>query len=495
MDDRSYEMSHQRQKATGTFGVYRDHPAAEAELEQEPGMEEVEDYYASPVQQQDYYSNQAGDNISSFTLQNYRRSKRTRLGLKLVSAGILLITIGILTTVIGKRNSQPQTTDNSNQKQPYNPREPDLTATTRPPTAVVEPEELGETPSPTKAPGSTTPVSEMELYEYLSLIMGDEALKNEQSVAHASYKWLDDDDKNWANFSPEQILQRFSLACVYLATHSDSNPWKNTEGWMSSANECEWHGITCDDRKEIVKLNLTDNGLSGVIPQELSLLSKTLLALDLSGNPITNGHDSLSFLGELVHLKLLNIQDTLVGSEGIPTHISSLTKLGKYFAFSSLLLLTKVSPDPLTHLRYLEISENSLNSTIPLGLADLPNLQALYAYKSGITGKVEDFLPRMKSIFEIWLDDNYDLGGTIPTEVGMLTTVASLSISNAAVEGPIPSTIGLLTNMQQLWLYGNYLSGEIPSEIGALSALKIFAVEDNEIMDTSMPSQVCDLDM
>ena len=151
--------------------------------------------------------------------------------------------------------------------------------------------------------------------------------------------------------------------------------------------------------------------------------------------------------------------------------------------------------EPLTRLRYLEISENRLNSTIPQGLADLPNLHALYAYKSGLMGKVQDFLPRMKSIFEIWLDDNYELGGTIPTEVGLLTDLASFSISNGAVIGQIPSEVGLLTNMQQLWLFGNYLSGEIPSQIGSLSALKIFAVEDNAIKDTSMPQQICDLEM
>jgi Leucine-rich repeat (LRR) protein len=453
-------------------------------------MEEVEDYYANPLQQNDYYSQQAGANISSFTQQNYRRSKRTRLGFYLVSAGILLIIIGVITSVIGKISSQQSTASPSNQKQPYNPREPDLTATERPPNDPP----VQTTPSPTAAP--PTPVAEMELYEYLSMMVGEDALEDQQSVAYKAYEWMDQ-DTNVASYNSEQIRQRFAVACVYLATHNDQHPWKDSNGWMSSANECEWHGITCNDRKEILKFNLTDNGVTGDLPSEISLLAKTLLALDISGNPITNSFGNLAFLHELRALKMLNFQDTLIASEGIPTQISSLTKLEVLITANTSITgpLDGRVFEPLTRLRYLELSDNALNSTIPQQIADLPNLHALYAYRSGITGNVQDFLPRMKSIFEIWLDDNYELGGTLPTTVGLLTNLASFSISNGDLSGTIPSEIGLLSNMQQLWLYGNYLSGDIPSEIGSLSLLKIFAVEDNIIKDTSMPKQVCDLEM
>jgi Leucine-rich repeat (LRR) protein len=151
--------------------------------------------------------------------------------------------------------------------------------------------------------------------------------------------------------------------------------------------------------------------------------------------------------------------------------------------------------EKMSHLRYLEISENAFNSTIPELLAKLPKLSAFYAYDCGIQGELQDFLPHMKSMFELWMDDNDDLGGTIPTLIGGLTDLASLSLANNDIVGTIPSEIGKLTKMDQMWLYGNWITGTIPSEIGLLTALKIFAVEDNSIKETSMPSEVCQLDM
>lgn len=149
----------------------------------------------------------------------------------------------------------------------------------------------------------------------------------------------------------------------------------------------------------------------------------------------------------------------------------------------------------LTRLRYLDLSETTFNSTIPETLAKLPRLSALYAYKSGLRGKVGDFLPYMTNMFEMWLDDNYDLGGTIPSSIGTLTALASFSLANGDISGTIPSEIGKLTGMQQMWLYGNWLTGTVPSEIGRLTSLKIFAIEGNSIKNTVMPQEICQLDM
>ena len=91
---------------------------------------------------------------------------------------------------------------------------------------------------------------------------------------------------------------------------------------------------------------------------------------------------------------------------------------------------------------------------------------------------------------EVWIDDNPNLGGSIPTEIGDHTTLKSLSVSNCGLTGEIPSEIGLLTDMEQMWLYGNYLEGKIPGEIGDLVKLKIFQVEDNDLTG-DMPNEIC----
>jgi hypothetical protein len=150
--------------------------------------------------------------------------------------------------------------------------------------------------------------------------------------------------------------------------------------------------------------------------------------------------------------------------------------------------------EPMTELIYLELGGNSFNSTIPLEISKLPKLEAFYGYDCDLEGDIE-YIANMDNIFELWMDDNPGLIGTIPTEIGKLTSLASLSFSGCDLSGRIPTEIGELIMMEQMWLFGNWLSGEIPSEIGLLTELEIFGVEDNNITDVTMPSEICDLEL
>ena len=87
---------------------------------------------------------------------------------------------------------------------------------------------------------------------------------------------------------------------------------------------------------------------------------------------------------------------------------------------------------------------------------------------------------------------NPNLAGTIPSDIGTVTTLASLSLSECGLYGTMPSELGLLSDMQQMWLYGNQLSGTIPIELGNLKHLNRFEVEQNEIVGV-MPAEVCSL--
>jgi hypothetical protein len=303
---------------------------------------------------------------------------------------------------------------------------------------------------------------------------------------------------------------------------------------MSYSDECKWHGILCDQSGGIIKLNLTDNGLQGEVPSELALLSDSLLGLDLSLNGITNSFEGLAFMGDLTKLKLLNIEETFVASNGMPTYISKLTDLGTFLSpgnssnleFGCLSRADDMEPlslsldlsvreieilavadtlisgalngsvfEPLTRLRYVDLGGNEYNSSLPKALIQLPNLEALYASDCGLEGEIQKTLTHTINIHELWLDDNDNLSGTIPADVGKLTKLVSLSMTNSKIGGTIPTEMGKLTNMRQMWLYGNWLSGSIPSELGLLTAMEIFGIEDNNITNVSMPKEICDLNM
>mmetsp|Transcript_25669 Transcript_25669/g.53534 ORF Transcript_25669/g.53534 Transcript_25669/m.53534 type:complete len:192 (+) Transcript_25669:616-1191(+) len=144
----------------------------------------------------------------------------------------------------------------------------------------------------------------------------------------------------------------------------------------------------------------------------------------------------------------------------------------------------------LDSLRFLLVDGNQFHSTIPVEIAGLPNLEYFFATDAMITGDLS-YMESMSVIFEHWIDRNPELGGTIPSLVGTLTTLQSLSLADCNLTGTIPESLGQLKLMQQMWLYGNQLTGEIPASLGDLQFMKIFRVEGNNLSD-HMPEGVCD---
>ena len=65
------------------------------------------------------------------------------------------------------------------------------------------------------------------------------------------------------------------------------------------------------------------------------------------------------------------------------------------------------------------------------------------------------------------LDDNQSLSlAVIPPELGSLTMLQELDLSDNHLSGVIPPKLGSLANLQRLSLDNNQLSGVIPPELG-----------------------------
>jgi Leucine-rich repeat (LRR) protein len=176
---------------------------------------------------------------------------------------------------------------------------------------------------------------------------------------------------------------------------------------------------------------------------------------------------------------------------GVPSFLGSLVLLEKLDMSFTLFHGDINAPvfAKLSNLKYLEMGGNSYNSTIPSEIYQLPLLERFYIQNSFVEGNLE-FIKSMPVIFELWLDDNPGMVGTIPTEIGNLKTLESISFSGCKFYGQIPSEIGLLTGMQDIWLYNNGLTGTIPTQLGNLANLQNFQTEGNDLKG-SMPSEIC----
>ncbi len=96
----------------------------------------------------------------------------------------------------------------------------------------------------------------------------------------------------------------------------------------------------------------------------------------------------------------------------------------------------------------------------------------------GLYGTLPPQLGRLTGLRRLSISDKYDLDGeenyvtgTIPPELGSLANLVHLDLHTNFLSGEIPAELGMLENLQEMLLWDNELTGEIPGELGSLSSL------------------------
>ncbi len=126
---------------------------------------------------------------------------------------------------------------------------------------------------------------------------------------------------------------------------------------------------------------------------------------------------------------------------------------------------------------------NNLTGTIPSELGNLSSLTSLHLDGNSMTGTIPKELGNLSNLSELDLADN-NLTGTIPSELGNLSSLTWLDLGGNALTGTIPSELGNLSSLTRLYLWDNELTGTIPEELGSLSNLSRLGLSDNELTGT-----------
>ena len=239
-------------------------------------------------------------------------------------------------------------------------------------------------------------------------------------------------------------------------------------GFLTSSTNC----------KDLRKLILSENPLSGVLPISIGNLSNAMDLLYLSACNIKGSIPSE--IGNLNNLTTLHLEtNELTGS--IPKAIGRLQKLqGLYLQHNKLQGSITTDLCGLRSLSEFYSDGNELNGSLPQCLDSLISLRTLSLGFNRLTSVIPSSLWSLRDILNVNLSSN-SLNGTLPVEIGNLKVVIKIDLSRNDLSGEIPSSIGDLKNMQRLSLAENKFQGSIPDSLGGLTSLNFLDMSSNNL--------------
>ena len=270
------------------------------------------------------------------------------------------------------------------------------------------------------------------------------------SPLYLANKWLVL-DPNFPSYSQARKYQRYVLAALYYATAGDN--WYNNTNWLSyEVSECYWFSQTvldelkdrpiCNDAGRLTMVSLASNNLQGMLPD-------------------MRGFNSVPFLPDIVVFDIANNNVsgvTPVLYAGVPIEVVSISNNS----------FTELSPSTAffgSAIRVLRADANKIQM-----VADgnawhvLPKLEFYNVTDNLFEGILGHQISAAENLTYVGAGHT-NFGGTVPTEIGLLSKLVELDLSGSAhMSGSLPTELGLLQNLQRVDIRESGLTGALPRE-------------------------------
>ncbi len=175
----------------------------------------------------------------------------------------------------------------------------------------------------------------------------------------------------------------------------------------------------------------------------------------------------------------------------IPSEVSLLSNI-RYVYFAGIFIPSDIwltdSLVAMTGLTWLYIASQTVStkqtsSTLPTQIGLLTSLERISLVNTRLNGTLPTEFGLLTKLANLELSLN-DLSGTIPTEIGLLTDLVVLDLSySPMLTGFVPSEVGALTNLSKLDFHFTSMSAQIPPEVCALG-LEVTMSELGNVVDS-----------
>ncbi|KAI8019766.1 Receptor-like protein Cf-9 [Camellia lanceoleosa] len=229
--------------------------------------------------------------------------------------------------------------------------------------------------------------------------------------------------------------------------------------------------------KGLLYLHIGSNNFGGPFPS-LGANLTSLVSLDLSNTQLTGPLPS-QIIG-LPNLTWLSLEDNLI-NDTILSWVFSLPAL-EYFKISNNKLTGHVKQLKSTHLRDVDLSNNSLHGRFPSSTFTHVNLTSLILSSNNFSGEL-DMLCYAVSLEILVLSSNR-FNGSIPQCLGNFSTYFSvLDLRKNNFFGTIPNTFVKGNYFETIDLNGNGFEGAVPKSLVNCKMLQVLDLGCNKFSD------------
>ena len=294
--------------------------------------------------------------------------------------------------------------------------------------------------------------------------------------------------------------------------------WTNGENWASDEPIGSWYGVEANADARVTALRLSENGLSGQLPEDLGDLA-FLTELQVNGNEGLSG--PIPFSLSALSIQQLQYGGTMlctVRDEGFQAWLNAIpTRDGEFLACneerSDLMKLHEamggaswtesanwgtdaplgdwfgIAVDSTTgRVTQISLNRNNLSGTVPPEIRHFPHLRVLRLDYNQLEGEVPPEIGELTELRRMDMDGN-EFKGRIPPEIGNLAKLRTLWMGGNQMSGPIPPELGNLASLREIHLYDARFDGSIPEEFGALTELRLLRISDTRI-DGPLPESL-----